>query len=178
MLTDGEAAIGIQTHELWDRKKDGGFPGKISYHFAFAVCPILPVSCSTDSPAHTETKILKRRVRDVIAPERNLGHVDGHAAVNEESTVRTTQSEAADPAVAETSTVANIDVQPSLGAGIPSALRTDAIAKTDWERGASSRTFTPMDIDTSTPGTRVASQSTRGDVDVAAADRCVDGDCE
>ncbi len=34
---------------LWDRKTDGGFP---------------------------ETKELKRRVRDVIQPERNLGHVD------------------------------------------------------------------------------------------------------
>ncbi|KAI6783845.1 uncharacterized protein J7T54_001721 [Emericellopsis cladophorae] len=34
---------------LWDRKTDGGFP---------------------------ETKELKRRVRDVIEPDRNLGHVD------------------------------------------------------------------------------------------------------
>ncbi len=34
---------------LWDRKRDGGFP---------------------------ETKELKRRVRDVIAPGRDLGHVD------------------------------------------------------------------------------------------------------
>ncbi|KAG5933370.1 hypothetical protein E4U59_006906 [Claviceps monticola] len=34
---------------LWDRKRDGGFP---------------------------EVKYLKRRVRDVIEPGRNLGHVD------------------------------------------------------------------------------------------------------
>lgn len=39
----------IQQKTLWDRKTDGGFP---------------------------ETKELKRRVRDVIQPERNLGHVD------------------------------------------------------------------------------------------------------
>ncbi|KAI1823573.1 Rdx family-domain-containing protein [Xylaria intraflava] len=39
----------IQRRVLWDRKKDGGFP---------------------------ETKELKRRVRDVIEPDRNLGHVD------------------------------------------------------------------------------------------------------
>ena len=39
----------IQTETIWDRKTDGGFP---------------------------ETKELKRRVRDVIQPERNLGHVD------------------------------------------------------------------------------------------------------
>lgn len=34
---------------LWDRKRDGGFP---------------------------EVKDLKRRVRDVVEPGRNLGHVD------------------------------------------------------------------------------------------------------
>ncbi|KAF7541663.1 hypothetical protein G7054_g504 [Neopestalotiopsis clavispora] len=39
----------LQTRVLWDRKTDGGFP---------------------------ETKELKRRVRDVIEPGRNLGHVD------------------------------------------------------------------------------------------------------
>ncbi|KAJ9137826.1 hypothetical protein NKR19_g8049 [Coniochaeta hoffmannii] len=41
--------ITIQHTSLWDRKTDGGFP---------------------------ETKELKRRVRDVIEPRRNLGHVD------------------------------------------------------------------------------------------------------
>jgi selT/selW/selH-like putative selenoprotein len=41
--------VEIKTHVLWDRKVDGGFP---------------------------ETKELKRRVRDVIEPGRNLGHVD------------------------------------------------------------------------------------------------------
>lgn len=39
----------IQSRVLWDRKADGGFP---------------------------ETKELKRRVRDVVEPGRNLGHVD------------------------------------------------------------------------------------------------------
>ncbi|KAK1781742.1 Rdx family-domain-containing protein [Copromyces sp. CBS 386.78] len=39
----------IQSKTIWDRKTDGGFP---------------------------ETKELKRRVRDVISPERDLGHVD------------------------------------------------------------------------------------------------------
>ncbi|KAK0711068.1 Rdx family-domain-containing protein [Lasiosphaeris hirsuta] len=45
----GEPAPQLQRFTLWDRKIDGGFP---------------------------ETKELKRRVRDVIQPERNLGHVD------------------------------------------------------------------------------------------------------
>lgn len=43
----GAGAAGLKI--LWDRKEDGGFP---------------------------ETKELKRRVRDVIEPKRDLGHVD------------------------------------------------------------------------------------------------------
>ncbi|KAI0402699.1 hypothetical protein F4802DRAFT_342005 [Xylaria palmicola] len=43
------ATATVQRRVLWDRKRDGGFP---------------------------ETKELKRRVRDVIEPQRNLGHVD------------------------------------------------------------------------------------------------------
>lgn len=43
------AATNVQPRVLWDRKTDGGFP---------------------------ETKELKRRVRDVIEPGRDLGHVD------------------------------------------------------------------------------------------------------
>jgi hypothetical protein len=46
---DAPSAPTVQTRVLWDRKIDGGFP---------------------------ETKELKRRVRDVIEPGRNLGHVD------------------------------------------------------------------------------------------------------
>lgn len=47
--TTTAAANGGETHPLWDRKLDGGFP---------------------------ETKELKRRVRDFVEPGRNLGHVD------------------------------------------------------------------------------------------------------
>ncbi|KPM37286.1 hypothetical protein AK830_g9263 [Neonectria ditissima] len=42
------------TTVLWDRRTDGGFP---------------------------ETKELKRRVRDVVEPGRDLGHVDRHHGV-------------------------------------------------------------------------------------------------
>lgn len=45
------AAAAAPGRVLWDRKADGGFP---------------------------ETKELKRRVRDVIDPGRDLGHVDRH----------------------------------------------------------------------------------------------------
>ncbi|KAF6826490.1 selT/selW/selH selenoprotein domain-containing protein [Colletotrichum musicola] len=44
-----EGAATTSTTTLWDRKTDGGFP---------------------------ETKELKRRLRDVIEPNRDLGHVD------------------------------------------------------------------------------------------------------
>lgn len=43
------AAAAAVVHRIWDRRVDGGFP---------------------------ETKELKRRVRDVIQPGRDLGHVD------------------------------------------------------------------------------------------------------
>ncbi|KAF4587799.1 selenoprotein domain-containing protein [Ophiocordyceps camponoti-floridani] len=46
-----------KTSVLWNRSVDGGFP---------------------------ETKELKRRVRDVIDPGRNLGHVDRHSRVQPE----------------------------------------------------------------------------------------------
>jgi len=48
--TQGDS-INIKRRILWDRKAEGGFP---------------------------ETKELKRRVRDLIDPTRNLGHVDRH----------------------------------------------------------------------------------------------------
>lgn len=49
-------ASSLSTKVLWDRRIDGGFP---------------------------ETKELKRRVRDVVEPGRDLGHVDRHHAVAE-----------------------------------------------------------------------------------------------
>lgn len=49
--TSSSSTTTTQSRILWDRKADGGFP---------------------------ETKELKRRVRDVIEPGRDLGHVDRH----------------------------------------------------------------------------------------------------
>ncbi|EOO04394.1 putative selenoprotein w family protein [Phaeoacremonium minimum UCRPA7] len=48
-MADGDGQPSTQQKVLWDRQTDGGFP---------------------------ETKELKRRVRDVIEPGRDLGHVD------------------------------------------------------------------------------------------------------
>lgn len=45
----GRFEITVAGQSVWDRKRDGGFP---------------------------EIKILKQRVRDRIAPKRDLGHID------------------------------------------------------------------------------------------------------
>lgn len=47
--TGGRFEIICNGRQIWERKKDGGFP---------------------------EAKILKQRVRDIIAPDRDLGHSD------------------------------------------------------------------------------------------------------
>ncbi len=47
--TGGRFEIRCNGELIWERKRDGGFP---------------------------EAKILKQKVRDVIDPERDLGHVD------------------------------------------------------------------------------------------------------
>ncbi|NHO53281.1 SelT/SelW/SelH family protein [Acetobacter estunensis] len=47
--TGGRFEISVDDVIVWERKRDSGFPGP---------------------------KELKQRVRDVIAPERDLGHVD------------------------------------------------------------------------------------------------------
>ncbi|KAI1327914.1 selT/selW/selH seleno protein domain-containing protein [Xylariaceae sp. FL0255] len=71
----------IQQRVLWDRKIEGGFP---------------------------ETKELKRRVRDIIEPDRNLGHVDrdyhpNSAASKPEPNAASTQQQSP----AETSTMSS-----------------------------------------------------------------------
>lgn len=47
--TGGRFEIHCNQQLIWERKQDGGFP---------------------------EAKVLKQRVRDIIAPERDLGHND------------------------------------------------------------------------------------------------------
>jgi selenoprotein W-related protein len=46
--------IRVEGDLIWERKRDGGFP---------------------------EAKVLKQKVRDIVWPERDLGHSDGHKAV-------------------------------------------------------------------------------------------------
>ena len=47
--TGGRFEVLCNQQVIWERKRDGGFP---------------------------EAKVLKQRVRDIIAPERDLGHSD------------------------------------------------------------------------------------------------------
>lgn len=51
--TGGIFTIHVDDNLIWDRKRDNGFP---------------------------EAKILKQLLRDVVWPDRNLGHIDGHTA--------------------------------------------------------------------------------------------------
>lgn len=134
---------GVEKVLIWDRKRDGGFPGKAIFFFfflsSFVLCAFLSVGCvdarffgggrkgcplctkrnkrwgavaedrkgkrkrretgedlefdlareelspcffrekdalPADQPQTTETKTLKKLVRDIIAPGRDLGHVD------------------------------------------------------------------------------------------------------
>ncbi|KAL8975488.1 MAG: hypothetical protein Q9197_000278 [Variospora fuerteventurae] len=55
-----DTPLKTQTTQLWDRKKQGGFP---------------------------ETKQLKKLVRDIIDPGRDLGHVDGSRSQTTEASV-------------------------------------------------------------------------------------------
>ncbi|GBQ56225.1 hypothetical protein AA0313_1092 [Acetobacter indonesiensis NRIC 0313] len=45
----------VENQTIWERKNDGGFP---------------------------DAKELKRRVRAIIAPERDLGHIDRHTGLD------------------------------------------------------------------------------------------------
>ena len=51
--TGGAFIVTVDATVVWSRKEEGRFP---------------------------EAKELKQRVRDIVAPERSLGHSDGHAS--------------------------------------------------------------------------------------------------
>lgn len=51
--TGGIFEIHVNGDLIWERKRDGGFP---------------------------EAKVLKQKLRDIVWPERDLGHSDGHTA--------------------------------------------------------------------------------------------------
>ena len=78
-VNDGE--ITTQETILWDRKRDGGFPGMFS-SFCFIIYYCMHVRLCIrlyvvdHSFLSSEVKALKSLVRNVIAPDRDLGHTD------------------------------------------------------------------------------------------------------
>ncbi|KAH6720101.1 selT/selW/selH seleno protein domain-containing protein [Leptodontidium sp. MPI-SDFR-AT-0119] len=117
--------VTINQHLLWDRKAEGGFP---------------------------ETKELKRRVRDIIDPKRDLGHVDGKksTSTNAEPSTATSASASSNPSSQEPTP------QNTTGTNTPIPR---AINRLHAAVSGDERKFTPMDVDVnSRPG------SSRGDV--------------
>jgi len=106
---EDQSGLKVKNHILWDRKSEGGFP---------------------------ETKELKRRVRDIIEPGRDLGHVDG----KKKSVLSVSESEPKEESK-ETETARDDDDQSA------SSFRPPAISRVQGERKESGRNFTPMDVD-------------------------------
>jgi predicted Rdx family selenoprotein len=84
---DKEAVVDggeVKTQEiiLWDRKRDGGFPGMLLYITCILILfqaytyVLLNSKASVLTDFSLEVKALKSLVRNVIAPERDLGHTD------------------------------------------------------------------------------------------------------
>ncbi|KAH6694077.1 seleno protein W family protein [Plectosphaerella plurivora] len=82
------SASTTDTKLLWDRKTEGGFP---------------------------ETKELKRRVRDVIDPGRDLGHVDRH---NKPKTVDMSSSSEPQPSSTSSDATLNLKKHPASSSSI------------------------------------------------------------
>ncbi|PQE03013.1 selT selW selH seleno domain-containing protein [Rutstroemia sp. NJR-2017a BVV2] len=88
-VKDENGEVKIQTHVIWDRKVEGGFPGMFcfislaSFSKEDVSLPGLGiteehVNRSGSIPGSaSQTKELKKRVRNIIDPTRDLGHVDG-----------------------------------------------------------------------------------------------------
>jgi predicted Rdx family selenoprotein len=65
----GEAST--EENILWDRKRDGGFPGMSNLIQCTSIC-----ASEKKLTNLAEVKALKSLVRNVIAPNRDLGHTD------------------------------------------------------------------------------------------------------
>ncbi|KAG4416834.1 hypothetical protein IFR04_010030 [Cadophora malorum] len=122
----------INQHLLWDRKAEGGFP---------------------------ETKELKRRVRDVIDPKRDLGHVDGKKSTpsNQESSTQQSSEPSSQEPTPQNTTGTNTP--------LPRAINRLQAAVTSDERK-----FTPMDVDVNS-----RPSSSRGDAGEGALSQEAEG---
>lgn len=70
----------VKDEVIWDRKRDGGFPGLFPpaspASFGRLTDQLRVYIYSGKIADRPETKILKSLVRNVIEPERDLGHTD------------------------------------------------------------------------------------------------------
>jgi len=151
----------IQRHVLWDRKAEGGFP---------------------------ETKELKRRVRDIIDPTRNLGHVDGYSkAVSSPTSANSAyiSSSSSSTHQLHTATPRTATEGPAAEVAIPKAINRLQGGE-GQALGLGERKFTPMDVDIkSRPTSRGGDGEVvneRGKVVIGSEDRvgfCIPGggDC-
>jgi len=132
-VTEESGEVEVKKHVLWDRKAEGGFP---------------------------ETKILKRLVRDVIEPDRDLGHVDGKKAIKSPEISPEYSSSNPTPSTSSTS-----------NPPIPKAI--------SLLQPTSERKFTPMDIDTSRPGSSLEKErevvNSRGKIVISGGEEGGDG---
>jgi selenoprotein W-related protein len=95
--TGGVFEIRVEGDLIWERKRDGGFP---------------------------EAKVLKQKVRDIVWPERDLGHSDGHKAEGASfDKLRMRESEAAASGAADTTLPHGEPVEPRANGGASSSKR-------------------------------------------------------
>jgi len=128
----------IQEYLLWDRKAEGGFP---------------------------ETKELKRRVRDIIDPSRDLGHVDGK---------KSTQSQQQTPEPQDDSTTNPVlNYKP-----IPRAINRLQTLSVEESQPSAERKFTPMDVDVTSRPTSSKGEAGEGELLNSRGKIVITGDSE
>ncbi|KAH8778269.1 Rdx family-domain-containing protein [Hyaloscypha sp. PMI_1271] len=132
----------IAEYLLWDRKAEGGFP---------------------------ETKELKRRVRDIIDPNRNLGHVDGKKSIPSAPPQNPTPQNAGSSTKPQ-----NYMGNPP----IPRALNRLQHLSVEESHPSVERKFTPMDVDVNSRPTSSKGDAGEGEVLNSRGKIVITGDSE
>ncbi|KAF7856180.1 uncharacterized protein EAF02_011439 [Botrytis sinoallii] len=100
--------VKVLKHTLWDRKSEGGFPeqkvgldAERDWGFRSGFWSNLGIYDSigqiTDCNTNLETKELKKRLRNIIDPSRDLGHVDGKKSTTSTATPSTSNPAPTNP---------------------------------------------------------------------------------
>lgn len=136
-------------------------------------------NCLLMTNISAETKELKKRVRDIIDPSRDLGHVDGKKKSTVAETTSSSTSEAAPsgvqtPMIEQYADGVNQAQSQEIETSLPKAIRPSALSRLTGETEAG-RKFTPMDVDTAV----VAGEQNMQYVDADGVKRNADGSiCE